>query len=237
MPPAGACAVIQPIGYGCPACRGAGRPAAGRDAGRPRGSAGAGVRGGHRGDRRAAAVDFADLIRSDPRGHDDLRRRVDGHRRASPCLVGSRFELGGQNLSSLTPRTGRPTRIEAYVDVTGPIGTTGAHGASRSSVGVPIIVEGRPVGPDGRLAYARDQQPAGGYRGAPDLVHRVGGDRGRQRREPCRARPAGRGAGRAAAGRDAGGARGGAGAGVRGGHRGVRAAGSGRCGGRGALRA
>ncbi len=61
-------------------------------------------------------------------------------------------------MSTLTLRTGRPARLDAYVDVTGSIGDTGAHGwGFRSSVGVPISVEGRPWGLI-LVAYTRDQQ-------------------------------------------------------------------------------
>jgi signal transduction histidine kinase len=75
-----------------------------------------------------------------------------------PSPAGSRFELGGRNVSTLTLRTGRPARLDAYVDVTGSIGNTGAQGwGFRSSVGVPISVEGRPWGLI-LVAYTRDQQ-------------------------------------------------------------------------------
>jgi GAF domain-containing protein len=77
---------------------------------------------------------------------------------APPSPVGSRFELGGRNVSTLTLRTGRPARLDAYVDVTGSIGNTGAHDwGLRSSVGVPISVEGRPWGLI-LVAYTRDEQ-------------------------------------------------------------------------------
>ena len=75
-----------------------------------------------------------------------------------PSPAGSRFEVGGRNVSTLTLRTGRPARLDAYVDVTGSIGNTGAQGwGFRSSVGVPISVEGRPWGLI-LVAYTRDQQ-------------------------------------------------------------------------------
>jgi signal transduction histidine kinase len=65
-------------------------------------------------------------------------------------------------VSTLTLRTGRPARLDAYVDVTGSIGNTGAHDwGFRSSVGAPIGVEGRSWGLI-LVAYTRDQQlPAG----------------------------------------------------------------------------
>jgi signal transduction histidine kinase len=103
-------------------------------------------------------VDYTVLIRSDP---EDMITVVGGWTAAGvalPSRVGSRFEVGGRNVSTLTLRTGRPARLDAYVDVTGSIGDTGAHGwGFRSSVGVPISVEGRPWGLI-LVAYTRDQQ-------------------------------------------------------------------------------
>jgi signal transduction histidine kinase len=103
-------------------------------------------------------VDYTVLIRSDPQ---DMITVVGGWTAtgvALPSPAGSRFEVGGRNVSTLTLRTGRPARLDAYVDVTGSIGNTGAHGwGFRSSVGVPISVEGRPWGLI-LVAYTRDQQ-------------------------------------------------------------------------------
>jgi signal transduction histidine kinase len=103
-------------------------------------------------------VDYTVLIRSDP---EDMITVVGGWAAigvAVPSPVGSRFELGGRNVSTLTLRTGRPARLDAYVDVTGSIGNAGAHDwGLRSSVGVPISVEGRPWGLI-LVAYTRDEQ-------------------------------------------------------------------------------
>jgi signal transduction histidine kinase len=102
-------------------------------------------------------VDYTVLIRSDPQ---DMITVVGGWAAtgvALPSPAGSRFEVGGRNVSTLTLRTGRPARLDAYVDVTGSIGNTGAHGwGFRSSLGVPIGVEGRPWGLI-LVAYTRDQ--------------------------------------------------------------------------------
>jgi hypothetical protein len=77
---------------------------------------------------------------------------------ALPSPAGSRFEVGGRNVSTLTLRTARPARLDAYVGVTGSIGNTGAHDwGFHSSVGMPIAVEGRPWGLI-LVAYTRDQQ-------------------------------------------------------------------------------
>jgi GAF domain-containing protein len=102
-------------------------------------------------------VDYTVLIRSDP---EDMITVVGGWTAtgvALPSPVGSRFEVGGRNVSTLTLRTGRPARLDAYVDVTGSIGNTGAHDwGFRSSVGAPISVEGEPWGLI-LVAYTRDQ--------------------------------------------------------------------------------
>jgi signal transduction histidine kinase len=103
-------------------------------------------------------VDYTVLIRSDP---EDMITVVGAWTATGvdpPSPVGSRFELGGRNVSTLTLKTGRPARLDAYVDVTGSIGDTGAHAwGFRSSVGVPVSVEGRPWGLI-LVAYTRDQQ-------------------------------------------------------------------------------
>jgi GAF domain-containing protein len=103
-------------------------------------------------------VDYTVLIRSDP---EDMITVVGGWTAtgvALPSPVGSRFEVGGRNVSTLTLRTARPARLDAYVGVTGSIGNAGAHDwGFHSSVGVPIGVEGRPWGLI-LVAYTRDQQ-------------------------------------------------------------------------------
>ncbi len=103
-------------------------------------------------------VDYTVLIRSDPEDMITVVGAWTATGVAPPSPVGSRFELGGRNVSTLTLRTGRPARLDAYVDVTGSIGNTGARDwGFRSSVGVPISVEGRPWGLI-LVAYTRDQQ-------------------------------------------------------------------------------
>jgi signal transduction histidine kinase len=58
--------------------------------------------------------------------------------------VGSRWMLGGNNLSTLVYETGRPARVDGHADdVSGPIGVAIRERGGRSAVGTPIIVEGR----------------------------------------------------------------------------------------------
>jgi signal transduction histidine kinase len=102
-------------------------------------------------------VDFTALMRSDPEDMITVVGAWTSTGAAAPSPVGSRFELGGRNVSTLVLRTGRPVRLDAYEDVTGTIGATGSRiWGFRSSVGAPISVEGRPWGVI-LVAYTRDE--------------------------------------------------------------------------------
>jgi signal transduction histidine kinase len=57
--------------------------------------------------------------------------------------VGSRLDLGGKNVTTLVFETGRPARVEGYVDVSGPVGAAARERGVRRSVGTPVIIEGR----------------------------------------------------------------------------------------------
>ena len=67
---------------------------------------------------------------------------------APPTPIGGRLPLGGYNVTTLIYETGRPGRIDYEHDSVS--GTTGYVAASvwgfRSSVGVPVIIKGRPWG-------------------------------------------------------------------------------------------
>jgi signal transduction histidine kinase len=96
---------------------------------------------------RLLGVDFTVLVRSDPGDMITVVGTWTSTGAPAPSPVGRRFELGGRNVSTLVLRTGRPARLDAYADVSGTIGNTGARDwGFRSSVGVPISVEGRPWG-------------------------------------------------------------------------------------------
>jgi signal transduction histidine kinase len=60
--------------------------------------------------------------------------------------VGSRWKLGGKNLTTLVFETGRPARLDRYSAAFGPLGITGRELGMRASVATPIIVEGRTWG-------------------------------------------------------------------------------------------
>jgi hypothetical protein len=87
--------------------------------------------------------------------------------------VGSRLPLGGQNVTTLVFRTGRPARID-YTDASGQIGNVAAHDwGLRSSVGVPISVEGRLWGVIFALSTGEEFLPADtetGLAGFTELV-------------------------------------------------------------------
>jgi signal transduction histidine kinase len=58
-------------------------------------------------------------------------------------LVGSRWRLEKENISALVSRTGRPSRIDGYRELSGPVAVDARKLGIRSVVGAPIIVEGR----------------------------------------------------------------------------------------------
>src|SRR3954447_15028777 len=106
---------------------------------------------------RLLEVDFTVLIRSDPPDMITVVGTWTDTGAAAPSPVGSRFPVGGRNVSTLVLTTDRPARPDAYVGATGAIGDTGSHAwRFRSSVGVPIAVEGRPWGPI-LVAHVRDE--------------------------------------------------------------------------------
>jgi signal transduction histidine kinase len=57
--------------------------------------------------------------------------------------VGSRRMLGGKNVSTTVFETGRPARMDSYADASGPVGVGGRESGFHSSVGTPIVVDGR----------------------------------------------------------------------------------------------
>jgi signal transduction histidine kinase len=57
--------------------------------------------------------------------------------------VGSRSRLEGENLVTIVRDTGRPTRVDGFAHAAGAIGVAGRQSGFRSTVGTPIVVEGR----------------------------------------------------------------------------------------------
>ena len=93
------------------------------------------------------------MVRYDP---DDVATIVAVHGRvgdAAAVSVGDRYELGGRNATTLVFQTGRPARTGGYSGAWGAVGRAAGY---RSSVGVPITVEGRLWGVIG-VASTRDE--------------------------------------------------------------------------------
>jgi PAS domain S-box-containing protein len=57
--------------------------------------------------------------------------------------VGSRWALEGENLVTIVLETGRPARVDRFEHSSGPLGVAGRESGFRSTVGTPIVVEGR----------------------------------------------------------------------------------------------
>src|SRR3954447_8369822 len=87
-------------------------------------------------------VDVAVLVRYDPARAVTIVATWTRTGAAAPSPVGTRLPLGGRNVTTLIFQTGRPARID-YDQVSGPIGAVAHDWQIRSSLGVPIIVEGR----------------------------------------------------------------------------------------------
>jgi GAF domain-containing protein len=74
--------------------------------------------------------------------------------------VGTRVRLDGQNPPTLVFATGAPVRIDDYVDATGPAADAARSWGVRSSVSVPITVEGRLWGVMSVLSGRTERLPA-----------------------------------------------------------------------------
>jgi signal transduction histidine kinase len=94
---------------------------------------------------RLLVADFAILVRYDgPREAITIIGAWTSTGAPAPTPVGSQLPLGGQNVTTLVYRTGRPTRIDYDDAISGASGQVATHDwGLRSSVGVPISIEGR----------------------------------------------------------------------------------------------
>ena len=90
--------------------------------------------------RRVLPVEFANLGRYEP---DGTMTFVAASPEQGTLPVGSRFPLGGDNVSTAVARTGLPFRIDHYPDATGPIADAVHQLGPRVAAGAPIVVEGR----------------------------------------------------------------------------------------------
>jgi signal transduction histidine kinase len=94
---------------------------------------------------RLLMVDVAVLVRYDPAHAVTIVATWTRTEAVPPSPVGTRLPLGGRNVTTLIFQTGRPARVD-YEHVSGPIGAVAQNWQLRSSLGVPIIVEGRTWG-------------------------------------------------------------------------------------------
>ena len=92
---------------------------------------------------RLLAADFAILVRYDPPDTLEVVGTWPSTGAPAPTPVGGRLPLGGSNVSTLVWQTGRPARIDYDDAISGAIGQVAARRGIRSSVGVPVSVEGR----------------------------------------------------------------------------------------------
>jgi signal transduction histidine kinase len=94
---------------------------------------------------RLLVADFAVLVRyDDPQGAITVVGTWTSTGTPAPTPVGGQLPLGGQNVTTLVHRTGRPARIDYDDAISGVIGQVATRDwGLRSSVGVPISIEGR----------------------------------------------------------------------------------------------
>ena len=91
---------------------------------------------------RLLAADLAILVRYDPPGTLEVAGTWTSTGGPAPAPVGGRLPVGGHNVTTLVHQTGR-ARIDDYDPVSGTIGQVATDWGLRSSVGVPVSVEGR----------------------------------------------------------------------------------------------
>jgi signal transduction histidine kinase len=90
---------------------------------------------------RLLSVEYAGLSRYEPDGTATI---VAGSGTSGDRIpVGRRWMLGGKNVTTLVFETGRPARIDGYVDASGSLSVAARDEQVGSGVGAPVIVEGR----------------------------------------------------------------------------------------------
>jgi signal transduction histidine kinase len=93
---------------------------------------------------RLLVADFATLVRYDPQEALTVVGTWTSTGAPAPTPVGSQLPLGGHNVTTLVYRTGQPSRLDYDDLISGVIGQVAIHDwGLRSSVGVPISIEGR----------------------------------------------------------------------------------------------
>ena len=92
-------------------------------------------------------TDYSALSRYDPDGALTVLGMWSSKGSHPPLPVGGRMEVGGRNVTTLVFETGRPARLDDYAEATGAVADLAQTVGTRSSVGVPISVDGQLWGP------------------------------------------------------------------------------------------
>jgi signal transduction histidine kinase len=92
---------------------------------------------------RLLSADLLGVSRYEPDGAHTIVGAWTGSDAALPVPGRTRLSHGGRNVTSLVFETGRPARIDDYADGSGPATDLARELGVRTSVGVPISVEGR----------------------------------------------------------------------------------------------
>ena len=92
---------------------------------------------------RLLSADLLGMSRYEPDGAHTVVGAWTGSDAALPVPGRTRLSHGGRNVTSLVFETGRPARIDDYADGSGPATDLARELGVRTSVGVPISVEGR----------------------------------------------------------------------------------------------
>jgi GAF domain-containing protein len=88
---------------------------------------------------------------------DTVRLIASWSRTGDTVPIGTVAPLAGENVCSLVLRTGRPARMHGYDDASGPIAVMLRGLGIRSSVGAPIVVDGRRWG--AAIVSSKGDQP------------------------------------------------------------------------------
>jgi signal transduction histidine kinase len=108
---------------------------------------------------RLLGTDAAHVVRFE---HDSTTTLVASWSRdGDPLPVGARYPIEGGTISASILRTGQPARTDSYADVPGPVVASIRQAGIQSSVGCPIMVEGRLWGATSVSSKRPEPLPAG----------------------------------------------------------------------------
>jgi signal transduction histidine kinase len=86
------------------------------------------------------SVEYAHLGRYEPDGTVTFVAASGG---TGVLPVGAQFVLGGKNVSTAVAASGLPVRIDSYADASGSVAVAASEAGIHSSLGTPVLVEGR----------------------------------------------------------------------------------------------